>query len=123
MSSLFPGSLSSMTPVDDYLGTLDDDVRARMGELRALVHRVAPGAGERISYGMPTFTDGDRPLVHLAAWKKHIALYPLPELPSGLAEQVEPWRGAKDALRLPHDRPLPLEMVAAVLEILVSRPA
>jgi uncharacterized protein YdhG (YjbR/CyaY superfamily) len=110
-----------MTPVDDYLVALDDDVRERMAELRALVHRVVPGAGERISYGMPTFTLDDQPLVHLAAWKKHIALYPLPELPPGLAEQVAPWRAAKDALRLPHDRPLPLDLVTAVVEVLIAR--
>lgn len=112
-----------MSPVDDYLATLDDDVRERMAELRALVHRTVPDAGERISYGMPTFTADGHPVVHLAAWKKHIALYPLPPLPAGLAEQVEPWRGAKDAMRLPHDRPLPLELVAAVLEVLASRGA
>ncbi len=110
-----------MTSVDDYLAALDDDVRARMVELRALVHRVVPDAGERISYGMPTFTADGRPVVHLAAWKKHIALYPLPPLPPGLAEQVAPWRGAKDALRLPHDRPLPLPLVTAVLKVLRDR--
>ena len=110
-----------MTQVDDYLAALDDDVRARMVELRALVHRVVPDAGEKISYGMPTFTAGGRPVVHLAAWKRHIALYPLPPLPPGLAEQVAPWRAAKDALRLPHDRPLPLPLVTAVLEVLRDR--
>ena len=107
-----------MTTVDEYLAPLDDDVRARMAELRALVRRVVPDVGERISYGMPTFNSGDRPVVHLAAWKRHIALYPLPPLPPGLAEQVAPWRAAKDAMRLPHDRPLPLALVAAVVEVL-----
>ena len=110
-----------MTPVDDYLAALDDDVRGRMAELRALVHRVVPDAGERISYGMPTFTADGRPVVHLAAWTRHIALYPLPPLPPGLAEQVAPWRAAKDAMRLPHDRPLPLPLVTAVLEVLRDR--
>ena len=111
-----------MTPVDDYLDALDDDVRARMEELRALVHRVVPGAGERISNEIPTFTVDGRAVVHLAAWKKHIALYPLPPLPPALAGEVVPWRAATDTLRLPHDRPLPLPLVAAVLEVLADRP-
>ena len=109
-----------MTSVDAYLAALDDGVRERMAELRSLVHRVVPDAGERISYGMPTFTVDGRAVVHLAAWKRHIALYPVPPLPPGLAEQVAPWRAAKDALRLPHDRPLPLPLVAAVLEVLAA---
>ena len=107
--------------VDEYLAALPDDVRSRMQELRTLVHRVVPGVHERISYAMPTFTLDGRPVVHVAAWKRHIALYPLPPLPPGLAEQVAPWRAAKDALRLPHDRPLPLPLVTAVLEVLRDR--
>ena len=63
---------------------------------------------------------GQRPVVRQP---ECVLRRPLPELPPGLAEQVEPWRGAKDAMRLPHDRPLPLELVAGVLEVLASRGA
>ncbi|MCZ2858706.1 iron chaperone [Blastococcus sp. VKM Ac-2987] len=109
-----------METVDEYLGALPGDVRERMAELRVLVHRELPEAGERISYGMPTFTAAGRPVVHLAAWRHHIALYPLPELPAGLADRVAPWRGTKDAMRLPHDRPLPSDLVAEVVRVLLA---
>ncbi len=107
--------------IDEYLTGLPDEVRSRMQTLRALVHRVVPDAEERISYAMPTFTLDGRSVVHLAAWKKHIALYPLPELPDDLAAEAEQWRGAKDAMQLPHDRPLPLELIEQVLAALVLR--
>ena len=107
--------------VDEYLADLPDDVRGRMETLRALVHRVAPGAGERISYGMPTFTLDGRPVVHLAAWKKHIALYPLPELDGEAAAEAEQWRGAKSAMHLPYDRPLPVDLLEQVVDALVAR--
>jgi uncharacterized protein YdhG (YjbR/CyaY superfamily) len=70
---------------------------------------------------MPTFTLDGRSVVHLAAWKKHIALYPLPELPGGLAIEAEQWRGAKAAMQLPHDRPLPIELLEQVVTALVAR--
>ena len=107
--------------VEDYLAGLPDDVRARLQELRRVVHEVVPGVGETISYAMPTFTLDGRPLLHVAAWKRHIGLYPLPPLDAELAAAVRPYRGAKDALQLPHSRPLPGELVARVVEVLVER--
>ena len=107
--------------VDEYLDGLPDDVRARMSELRALVHRVVPDAEERISYAMPTFTLDGRSVVHLAAWKKHIALYPLPELPPDVAAEAERYRGAKDAMQLRYDRPVPYDLVERVVGVLLER--
>ena len=107
--------------VDEYLAGLPGDVRGRMQTLRNLVHRVVPGVEERIRYAMPTFALDGRSVVHLAAWKNHIALYPLPELPGDLAAEAERWRGTKDAMQLPHDRPLPLELVEQVVRALVDR--
>jgi uncharacterized protein YdhG (YjbR/CyaY superfamily) len=107
--------------VDEYLADLPQEVRARMQTLRELVHRVVPGTEERIRYGMPTFAVDGRSVVHLAAWKKHIALYPLPQLPGELAAEAERWRGAKDAMQLPHDRPLPLDLIEQVVSALAGR--
>jgi uncharacterized protein YdhG (YjbR/CyaY superfamily) len=107
--------------VDDYLAGLPDDVRARVEEVRRVVHEVAPDAGETISYAMPTFTLDGTPLLHVAAWKQHIGLYPLPPLEPELDAEVEPYRGTKDTMKLPHSEPLPRELVARVVGVLVDR--
>jgi len=107
--------------VEEYLAGLPDDVRARMAEVRRVVHELVPDVEERISYAMPTFTLDGRPLVHVAAWKQHIGLYPLPPLQPGLAAEVTPYRGAKDTMRLPHAEPLPTELVGRVVAVLVER--
>ncbi len=109
--------------VDEYVAGLPEDVRERAQALRAAVHAAEPGIEARISYAMPTFVLDGQPLVHLAAWKAHIALYPLPVefADPALADAVAPYRGAKDAMRLPHRRPLPLELVSRVVAELVRR--
>jgi uncharacterized protein YdhG (YjbR/CyaY superfamily) len=107
--------------VDEYLAGLPDDVRARVEEVRRVVHEVVPDAGETISYAMPTFTLDDQPLLHVAAWKQHIGLYPLPVLDAELDAEVAPFRGTKDTMRLPHSRPLPRDLVARVVGVLVER--
>jgi uncharacterized protein YdhG (YjbR/CyaY superfamily) len=107
--------------VEEYLAGLPDDVRVRVEEVRRVVHEVVPDAGETISYAMPTFTLDGLPLLHVAAWKQHIGLYPLPPLGPELDAAVAPYRGTKDAMRLPHAKPLPCELVAQVVEVLVER--
>ena len=107
--------------VEEYLSGLAPEVRERVEALRAVVHQVVPDAGETISYAMPTFTLDGRPLLHLAAWKQHIGLYPLPPLDAELAAEVAPYRGTKDTLQLRHSRPLPLDLVARVVQVLVDQ--
>jgi uncharacterized protein YdhG (YjbR/CyaY superfamily) len=107
--------------IDQYLAGLPDDVRARVEEVRRVVHERVPDAGETISYAMPTFTLDGQPLVHVAAWTKHIGVYPLPPLDPELDAEVAPYRGTKDALKLPHAQPLPGELVARVVQVLAER--
>jgi uncharacterized protein YdhG (YjbR/CyaY superfamily) len=89
--------------VDEYVAALPDDVRPLMERIRGSIRAVAPDIGETISYAMPTFTLHGRPLVHVAVWKKHIGVYPLPEMDDDLARDVAPYRGTPSTLRLPLD--------------------
>jgi len=107
--------------VDDYVDSLPEDVRHIMDGIRRTIRAVVPGVEETISYSMPTFTLDGLPLVHVAAWKKHIGIYPLPALEGPLANEVAPYRGAKDAMHLPLREPVPYELVGRVVAVLVER--
>jgi uncharacterized protein YdhG (YjbR/CyaY superfamily) len=107
--------------VDDYLDSLPEPTRAVMDELRRTIRAVVPDVAEKISYQMPTFTLDGTSLVHIAAWKNHIGLYPLPALDGDLARDVAPYRGAKDAMQLPLRGPVPYELVGRVVVALVDR--
>ena len=107
--------------VDEYIRALPVDVQQIVEGLRSTIRDVVPGVGEKISYAMPTFTLDGLPLVHVAAWKKHIGIYPLPELDGPLADEVAPYRGAKDAMHLPLREPVPFELVGRVVAELVDR--
>src|SRR3954462_6805181 len=111
----------TVATVDDYVAALPDHVRPAMENLRRSIRGVVPAIGETIRYKMPTFTLDGRPLVHLAAWKKHVGLYPLPPLEPGLEREVAPYRGAKDAMRLRYDRPIPYDLVGRVVAVLADR--
>ena len=109
--------------VDEYIAALPTNVQALMEELRRTIREVVPGVEEKMSYDMPTFVLDGLPLVHVAAWKKHIGIYPLPDLEGPLAAEVAPYRGAKDAMHLPLRAPIPYALVGRVVAVLVERRA
>ena len=115
--------MSRFDTVDEYIAGLPENVRPILDELRRTIRAVVPGVAEKISYSRPTFTLDGLPLVHVAAWKKHVALYPLPPLVGALADEVAPYRGAKDAMHLPLGKPIPYELVGRVVAVLLERRA
>ena len=64
---------------------------------------------------MPTFWKG-RNLIHFAAFKKHIGLYPGEEATAAFAEKLSGFAVSKGAIRLPHDRELPEELIREIAQ-------
>ncbi len=61
--------------VDAYIRMQDESVQPRLYELRDILRSALPYAQECISWAMPTYRKR-RDLIHFAAAKKHIGLYP-----------------------------------------------
>ena len=86
--------------VDEYLASLPVDQRAVVQEIRRRVLAVAPGATEVIRYDMPTWQVDGSSLVHAAAWKQHVSLYPMPATGDpDLDRDLAPYAGAKGTLK------------------------
>ena len=105
--------------VEEYVAALPDEVRPLMERIRRSIRAAVPDVGETISYSMPTFTLDGRALVHVAVWKRHIGVYPLPEMDDDLAAAIEPYRGTRDTLRLPLDD-VRLDLLERVVAALVA---
>jgi len=112
------------TTVDEYLVTLAPDTRDVVAHLRDVVHDTVPGLGERISYGIPTFTLDDRYVVYLAGWAHHVSLYPVPDVADDdLARRLARYQDGKGTLRFPLAEPVPDDVVRAVVALLAERHA
>jgi uncharacterized protein YdhG (YjbR/CyaY superfamily) len=106
--------------VDEYIDSFPDEVQERLRRIRQVIREVGPEAGERISYGMPTVTLDGKYVVYYSAWKRHLALYPVPGGDEALARDLHPYRTGKGTLRFPLDRPLPEDLVRRVVAALVT---
>ena len=99
--------------VDEYIQAQDEAVRPRLRELRALLHEALPEAEERISWSMPTLWRG-QDLIHFAAAKKHIGLYPGGEATAVFAAELRDFDVSKGTIRLPFDRELPRALIVEI---------
>jgi uncharacterized protein YdhG (YjbR/CyaY superfamily) len=107
--------------VDDYISTFPSNVQTVLQEVRRTILVAAPGAQESISYQIPTFTIGGRPVVYLAGWKKHISVYPVPKLDESLERQVAPYLSGKGTAKFPLARPIPHELITVIVQRLVAQ--
>ena len=99
--------------IDEYIEAQDESVRPKLLEIRAILQRAIPQAEERISWSMPTYWKGQN-LIHFAAAKKHIGLYPGGEATGVVAEALAGLSVSKGSIRLPYDKELPEELIAAI---------
>ncbi len=104
-----------------YLDALTSEQRATVERLRAAVREAAPAAEESFSYRMPGFTLGGRPLVWVAAWKRHYSLYPISA--AQLAAQAEPgeaYGAEKGTVRFPANEAIPYALVTRLVKARVA---
>jgi len=107
------------TSIDEYIATFPKEIQKILKELRATIKASAPDAEEKISYQMPTFyLKGN--LIHFAAFKNHIGVYPSPSGTQAFKRELSIYQGAKGSIKFPIDEPLPLELVRKIVKFRVA---
>lgn len=104
--------------IDEYIARYDGDVKLRMEELRALIHSCAPGIGEKIAWGMPTFMLNGN-LVHFAGEKRHLGFHPGASAVTAFSEQLRGYHCGVSSIQLPYDKPMPWELLREIVEFRV----
>jgi uncharacterized protein YdhG (YjbR/CyaY superfamily) len=118
----YPRSVAAaFADVDEYIRSFPAEVQVILEQVRQVIRDALPGCAETISYQMPTFTVGGRGLVHFAAWKNHLGLYPVPRGDEAFEQLVAPYRAAKDSARFRYDRPVPADVIERIVLLLLDR--
>ena len=97
--------------VDDYIREFPTDIREVLKALRRAIREVAPNVEESISYHIPTYKIGTKPLVYFAGYQHHVSLYPSTERSVGPLPRLARYRSGRGTLKFPLDRPVPLALV------------
>ena len=101
--------------IDDYIGTFTLEVQKILQNLRATIREVAPGAEEAIRNGIPTFRLHGN-LVHFAAFKNHIGLYPGPSAIDAFRNDLSSYTLSKGTIQFPIKKTIPFGLVRRIVE-------
>jgi len=99
--------------IDAYIAVQPENVQKLLNQVRDTLRAALPGAEERISWSMPTYWSKHN-IIHFAAFKKHIGLYPGVKAMENFAGQLTQYKTSKGAVQFPYSKPLPLELIAEI---------
>jgi uncharacterized protein YdhG (YjbR/CyaY superfamily) len=105
--------------VDGYIAGFPVEIQKRLEQIRATIRKAAPGAEEVISYGMPAFR-AKRILVYFAGYIEHIGFYPTSSGIINFKDELSGYKTAKGSVQFPHDRPIPLRLIAEIVKFRVE---
>ena len=109
--------MQSKTPkdIDEYIAGFPKDVQKILNKIRSTIKKAAPKAEEAISYQIPTFRLNGN-LIHFAAYKNHIGLYPAPRAVEKFKKELARYGAGKGTLRFPLDEPIPYDLITKIVE-------
>jgi len=99
--------------IDAYIAEQPEEIRPLLNQVRDTLRAALPDAEERISWRMPTFWKKHN-IIHFAGFKNHIGIYPGAEAIMHFADKLTDYKTSKGAIQLPHNKPLPLELIAEI---------
>ena len=104
--------------IDEYIA-LHPESAERLSAIRSLIREEVPEGVEAIKYDIPTFRWNDKNLVHFAAFKKHLSVFPIfaeMEIPG-----MEPHLKGRGTAQFPNHQELPLELIRTAVRLLKQR--
>jgi len=111
---------TSTKTVDEFIQNYPADTQAVLQGLRRAIREEAPGATEKISYGIPTFALNGN-LVHFSAYEHHIGFYPGAAPIVAFADELQPYETSKGTVRFPIEKPLPMDLIRKIVRYRVEQ--
>ena len=112
--------MQKYTNIDQYIANFSTVQQKVLQQIRKTITDNAPGAEEKISYGIPTF-HLNGPLVHFAAYDTHYAFYPGAKGVMGFPEELKDYDTSKGTIRFPVDKPVPYELIGKITAYRVTQ--
>ena len=104
------------TAVTEYILKFPLKVQEKLNQMRETIRANAPEAIESMAYGMPAYKTNKKPLVYFAGYKNHIGFYATPNGHVAFAAELAQFKGGKGSVQFPLTQPLPLQLVADIVQ-------
>lgn len=92
-----------------------------LNKIRKTVLSVVPNAVETVSYGIPTFDYNGKHLIHFAAFKKHVSIFPTSQPIEKFKEELKDYKTSKGTIQFPLDKEIPYDLIKKITEFRYSQ--
>jgi uncharacterized protein YdhG (YjbR/CyaY superfamily) len=99
--------------IDEYIALQSSEVHPLLQKIYETIREAAPNAKEKMSWQMPTFWQNEN-LIHFAAHKKHIGIYPGGEAVGVFAERLTDYKTNKGVIQFPLGKPIDYELISDI---------
>ena len=102
--------------IDEYLKLFPSDTQEKLEQIRALIKESAPDTTETISYAIPCYKLGKKPVIYFAGYEKHVGIYPLPHnIDEAFEKELSSYVAGKGTLKFMLNQPLPIALIKKVI--------
>lgn len=105
--------------IDEYISQFSAEIQEILQSVRKVINETAPDAKEKISWQMPTFVLNGN-LVHFAAHKNHIGLYPGSSGIEKFKNEMAEYKNSKGAVQFPINKPIPFDLIRKIVKFRVE---
>jgi len=105
--------------IEEYINAAPAEVQQRLQQLHESIRKAAPGAAERLKWGMPAYSY-DKILVTFAVFKNHVGFYPMESAIKAFAKALSKYKTAAGSVQFPLQEPLPLPLVTKIVKFRVK---
>jgi uncharacterized protein YdhG (YjbR/CyaY superfamily) len=107
---------SAINTVDEYIAMFPEEIQVLLEKFRNAIRQAAPEAVESISWRMPTYKLGGKPLAYFAGHKQHIGFYPIPSGIEAFKEELAEYKqSGKGTVQFSYKKPLPLDLIQQII--------
>jgi uncharacterized protein YdhG (YjbR/CyaY superfamily) len=104
------------TKIESYITSFPPEIQERLRQIRSIFLKEVPDALEDIRYQMPTLIWHGN-LIHYAAFKNHIGVYPLPSVIEALKDDIRNLKTGKGSIQFSNSVPLPVELIQKIVHL------
>lgn len=110
---------ANVNNIDAYIAGFPAATQKLLKQMRRIIKKTAPDAEELISYQMPAYKFHGM-LAYFAGYRHHIGFYPGASGIAAFKKELSVYKGAKGSVQFPLDEPLPLELIAEIVNFKVK---
>lgn len=113
--------MNTFQTVDEYIDQAAPITQEKLKEFRRIIREAAPGAEEKIAYGMPAY-HLNGPLVYFGGFKNHVSLFATASrvVKEKFAKELEPYIQSKGTIQFRLNELLPSELIRKIVQARVQ---